>query len=83
MNDVISAIASVGFPIVACGAIAYVGYKYMLKIQAAAEKREETLLRIIDEQGESLRQIAVTLEGISERIDKVEDKVAAKLAKKE
>lgn len=73
MNDFATIISTVGFPIAACCALAVFVYKFTTKLQAAAEKRENSLLQIISEQGQTLQQIADVLGNISARLERVEN----------
>lgn len=73
MNEVLTAISTVGFPIVMC-----VGFAYFIKIltqsmREDSQKREERLMKIIDKQGETLQQIADVLGSISARLERVEN----------
>lgn len=40
-----------------------------------SKEREETLYRIVQEQGEKLKEISYTLENINERMEKVEERL--------
>lgn len=80
MNEWLTAISSVGFPIAACAGLGWFTYKFVNSIQAESRRREESLMQreddltnIIKEQGDALRQIADVLDSISERLERVEN----------
>ena len=75
MNELLSAISTVGFPISACVALGWFINKTMTTMQDANKARESQLLKIINEQSESLTKIAETLDSICDRLGEVERKV--------
>ena len=79
MNDWLSLIGTVGFPICACVAVGLVLYKFLQKWQLGSEEREKALLKVINEQrqaqqNKTLQRIADTLESILVRLENMEDR---------
>lgn len=75
MDNVIQAIATVGFPIVACIGIALFIYQDRKAEREENVKREERFFNQIDNFNKSLNKFNGTLEGIDKRLEKIEEKV--------
>lgn len=71
MNDMISAISTVGFPIAACIGLAWFVYRTTQQAQEYSRKREEELRQIIDKQADSLKRITATLDAINNRLSSI------------
>lgn len=72
MDGWVNVIGSVGFPIAACAGLGWFVYKFAAKLIEQSRAREQSLMAVINEQSESLKQIAATLCSICERLETVE-----------
>ena len=76
VNVITQLVSSLGFPIIACGALGYFMYKFVNKITDEAHDREDKLMSHMDEQNKVLQEISKTLENMDTRLTAVESKVA-------
>ena len=72
MNDIVSIISSVGFPIVACLGVAIFVANDRKADREESIKREERYINTIDKFGDSLDRINATMQSMDKRLEMLE-----------
>lgn len=75
MNDLVSIINQLGFPIGVCLACFYFIYQTNKQVRDDAKNREELFFTRIGEISKTLADVSKTLSLINERIEALEDKI--------
>ena len=78
MEDIVQAISTIGFPIVACLGGAMFIYQNNKEERVENTKREEKFFEQIDKFNATINDINVTLKGLNIRLEKIEEKVEGK-----
>lgn len=76
VNAITQLVSSLGFPIIACGAVMWFVYKFINKITDESQSRETKLMEHMEKQNDVLKDISATLETMNTRLDNLESKVA-------
>ena len=70
MEQILSFIQTLGFPIAVAVAISFFTYHFIVRVMDENQKREEGYRSLLEEYGIKIGEISKTLSAIQERLDK-------------